>query len=127
MDTTLGELLVAGLLKDPEDAGRIIADAIVQAEAGIGAETVTKAEPKPEAKITAPSASTSRVPSEPADHVSATAAAQANRHEALGPRLRKGCKVKIHSKDFRVPEGEEVSLKKWPTDVEPLYKSTKAL
>ena len=33
--------------------------------------------------------------------------------------------MKIHSKDFRVPEGEAVSLKKWPTDVEPLYKSKK--
>ena len=62
MNTTLGELLLAGVLKHPEEAGHIIADAIVEAEAGIGAETVTKAEPKPEAKITAPSASTSRVP-----------------------------------------------------------------
>ena len=62
VDTTLGELLLAGVLKHPEEAGHIIADAIVEAEAGIGAKTVTKAEPKPEAKITALSASTSRVP-----------------------------------------------------------------
>jgi PPK2 family polyphosphate:nucleotide phosphotransferase len=33
--------------------------------------------------------------------------------------------VKIHSKDFRVPEGDAVDLKKWPTDVKPLYKSKK--
>jgi len=29
----------------------------------------------------------------------------------------------ISSKDFRVPEGEDVDLKKWPTIVDPVYKS----
>src|SRR5208282_5485137 len=32
-------------------------------------------------------------------------------------------KMKISSKDFRVREGEEVNLKKWPTKVDPVYKS----
>src|SRR6202050_474949 len=32
-------------------------------------------------------------------------------------------KMRISSKDFRVPEGDEVNLKKWPTKVEPIYKS----
>ena len=32
-------------------------------------------------------------------------------------------KMKINSKDFRVREGEEVDLKKWPTKVDPVYKS----
>ncbi len=31
--------------------------------------------------------------------------------------------MKIHSKDFRVKEGDEVKLKKWPTSVDPIYKS----
>jgi polyphosphate kinase 2 (PPK2 family) len=31
--------------------------------------------------------------------------------------------MKIHSKDFRVREGDEINLKKWPTKVEPVYKS----
>jgi PPK2 family polyphosphate:nucleotide phosphotransferase len=31
--------------------------------------------------------------------------------------------MKIHSKDFRVREGDEVDLKKWPTTVKPVYKS----
>jgi polyphosphate kinase 2 (PPK2 family) len=31
--------------------------------------------------------------------------------------------MKIHSNDFRVREGDEVNLKKWPTKVEPVYKS----
>jgi PPK2 family polyphosphate:nucleotide phosphotransferase len=31
--------------------------------------------------------------------------------------------VKIHIKDFRVPDGEKVDLEKWPTDVKPVYKS----
>jgi len=31
--------------------------------------------------------------------------------------------MKINSKDFRVREGAEVDLKKWPTKVEPIYKS----
>ena len=31
--------------------------------------------------------------------------------------------MKIHSKDFRVREGDEVDLKKWPTTVNPVYKS----
>src|SRR5579863_1751444 len=31
--------------------------------------------------------------------------------------------MKIRSKDFRVREGDEVDLKKWPTKVDPVYKS----
>jgi len=31
--------------------------------------------------------------------------------------------MKIHSKDFRVREGDKVNLKKWPTKVDPVYKS----
>ena len=31
--------------------------------------------------------------------------------------------MKINSKDFRIQEGHEVDLKKWPTKVEPVYKS----
>jgi PPK2 family polyphosphate:nucleotide phosphotransferase len=31
--------------------------------------------------------------------------------------------MKLHSKDFRVREGDEVNLKKWPTKVDPVYKS----
>jgi PPK2 family polyphosphate:nucleotide phosphotransferase len=33
--------------------------------------------------------------------------------------------MKIDSKKFRVPEGEKVRLKKWPTKVTPFYKSKK--
>jgi PPK2 family polyphosphate:nucleotide phosphotransferase len=32
-------------------------------------------------------------------------------------------KMKINSKDFRVREGDEVRLRKWPTNVAPVYKS----
>ena len=32
-------------------------------------------------------------------------------------------KMKINSKKFRVPEGDKVNLKKWPTLVDPVYKS----
>ena len=31
--------------------------------------------------------------------------------------------MKIHSKDFRVPEGERINLRKWPTIMKPVYKS----
>jgi PPK2 family polyphosphate:nucleotide phosphotransferase len=31
--------------------------------------------------------------------------------------------MKINSKDFAVPEGHDVNLKKWPTIVDPVYKS----
>ena len=31
--------------------------------------------------------------------------------------------MKIHAKDFRVTEGDHVNLDKWPTKVEPIYKS----
>jgi PPK2 family polyphosphate:nucleotide phosphotransferase len=31
--------------------------------------------------------------------------------------------MKIHTKDFRVAEGAEVNLKRWPTKVDPVYKS----
>ena len=33
--------------------------------------------------------------------------------------------MKIESKDFRVPPGKDVDLSKWPTIVDPYYKSTK--
>ncbi len=32
-------------------------------------------------------------------------------------------KMKINSKDFRVKEGDEINLKKWPTAIDPVYKS----
>ena len=32
-------------------------------------------------------------------------------------------KMKINSKDFRVGKGNEVNLRKWPTNVEPVYRS----
>jgi H+-transporting ATPase len=50
LNTSLGDLLLAGLVKDPEDAGRMIAAAITQAEAPIAAAKApeTKAEPEPE-------------------------------------------------------------------------------
>jgi PPK2 family polyphosphate:nucleotide phosphotransferase len=31
--------------------------------------------------------------------------------------------MKIHPKDFRVAEGDDVDLKKWPTMIDPVYKS----
>jgi PPK2 family polyphosphate:nucleotide phosphotransferase len=34
-------------------------------------------------------------------------------------------KMKIHSKHFRVLEGDEVDLGKWPTKIDPVYKSKK--
>ena len=37
----------------------------------------------------------------------------------------RGKKMKIKSEDFQVQEGEKVNLKKWPTLVEPVYKSKK--
>ena len=37
MNTTLGDILAAGILKDPEDAGRLIADGIAQTKARIDA------------------------------------------------------------------------------------------
>ncbi len=33
--------------------------------------------------------------------------------------------MKIHSKGFRVREGDKVDLQKWPTTVDPVYKSKK--
>ena len=52
LNTSLGDLLVAGLIKDPEDAGRIIAAAITQAGASIAATKAPEADaaPQPEAK-----------------------------------------------------------------------------
>ncbi|HEV2098150.1 MAG TPA: PPK2 family polyphosphate kinase, partial [Stellaceae bacterium] len=34
-----------------------------------------------------------------------------------------GIAMKISTKDFRVGEGDEVDLRKWPTKIEPVYKS----
>ena len=44
---------------------------------------------------------------------------KAGRCASTGERM----KMKISSKDFRVREGDEVNLRKWPTNVEPVYKS----
>jgi len=33
--------------------------------------------------------------------------------------------MKIDIKEFRVPAGEKVKLKKWATNIKPLYKSDK--
>ena len=64
LNTSLGDLLVAGLVKDPEDAGRMIAAAIAQAEAPVAAakapeteaepKAETEAAPKPSVKAKAP-------------------------------------------------------------------------
>ena len=58
LNRTLGDLLVAGLVKDPEDAGRIIAAAIAQAQAPIAVPKTPDADvkPEPEAKAKTPSA-----------------------------------------------------------------------
>ena len=39
------------------------------------------------------------------------------------PLAAESMKMRIISKDFRVREGDEVNLKKWPTKVDPVYKS----
>ena len=52
LNTSLGDLLVAGLVKDPEDAGRVIAAAIAQAESpnALAKARETEVEPKAEAE-----------------------------------------------------------------------------
>jgi len=47
MNTTLGEVLLAGILKDPESAGKIIAEAITHAEAPAAAANGPDAETRP--------------------------------------------------------------------------------
>jgi H+-transporting ATPase len=64
LTTSLGDLLVAGLVKDPADAGRVIAAGITETAANIAAakapandavpKTDAKAAPKPEAKVETP-------------------------------------------------------------------------
>ena len=49
LNTTLGDILLAGLVKDPEDAGRMIAAAISHAGASTAAKPERNAEPKLEA------------------------------------------------------------------------------
>ncbi|MGA8400293.1 MAG: HAD-IC family P-type ATPase, partial [Stellaceae bacterium] len=52
LDRTLGDILLAGLVKDPEDAGRIIAAAVTEAQTPIAVAKASdaKATPQPEAK-----------------------------------------------------------------------------
>jgi len=50
MNTTLGDVLLAGLAKEPESVGRIVAQAINQAETPNAVATAPEAEPKPGAK-----------------------------------------------------------------------------
>jgi len=60
LNRTLGDLLVAGLVKDPEVAGRMIAAAIAQTQAPVAAPKAPEAEvkPEPEAKAKTPPAPT---------------------------------------------------------------------
>jgi H+-transporting ATPase len=58
LNTTLGEILVAGLVKDTEDAGRLIAQGIIQTEARIAAMKAPEAEAAPEPEAKTPSAAT---------------------------------------------------------------------
>jgi H+-transporting ATPase len=53
IDTTLGDILLAGVLKHPEDAGRIIAEAISNDEAPKAAVAPIKSEAAPSEKIAA--------------------------------------------------------------------------
>lgn len=53
IDTTLGDILLAGVLRHPEDAGRIIAEAISNAEAPKAAVAPIKSEAAPGEKIAA--------------------------------------------------------------------------
>jgi H+-transporting ATPase len=48
LDKTLGEVLLAGIAKDPEDAGRVIAAAIAKAEAPIAVAKAPEAKANPE-------------------------------------------------------------------------------
>jgi H+-transporting ATPase len=48
LDKTLGEILLAGMAKDPEDAGRIIAAAIAPAGTSIPAAEAPEAKPQPD-------------------------------------------------------------------------------
>ena len=50
LNTSLGDLLVAGLVNDPEDAGRMIAAAVSQAKASITAPKVPETDAAPKAK-----------------------------------------------------------------------------
>ena len=50
MNTTLGDVLLAGLAKDPESVGRIVAQAINRAETPIAAAKAPDADAKPNAK-----------------------------------------------------------------------------
>ena len=50
LNTSLGDLLLAGLVKDPEDAGRIIAAAITQAEAPNATAKTPETEAEPRLK-----------------------------------------------------------------------------
>ena len=54
LNTSLGDLLVAGLVKDPEDAGRIIAAAITEAEARVAAPKAPETDAEIPSKIRTP-------------------------------------------------------------------------
>jgi hypothetical protein len=48
LKTPLGDVLISGLLKNPEDAGRLIAQGITQTKARIAAANTPEAAPDPE-------------------------------------------------------------------------------
>ena len=64
MNTTLGDVLLAGLAKDPESVGRLVAQAINQAETPIAAAKAAEAKPQPKAQAQPKPEAKSKTPSE---------------------------------------------------------------
>jgi hypothetical protein len=104
------------MAKDPEDAGRLIAAAIGKPGAAPEAPE-TGADPKPQTEAQLKTRPTRhRLPRpRPLNE-------QANRLDDKEPGR---TEMKIHTKDFRVTEGDKVDLKKWPTKINSVYKSKK--
>ena len=96
LDMKLGDVLLKGVLKDPADAGRLIALAISDAESSSTARRPRKPSPPNRRRLLRKLSTDDRVGDKP---------------------------MRIHIRDFRVREGDEVDLKTRSTIADPVYDS----
>src|SRR6185437_15714935 len=115
LNTTLGDLLVAGLIKDPEDAGRIIASALSHIRRA--------ARPRRRRKPTLiPVPIVGRL-AKPRHRRTRRRRPPSNPIFEFERQVRWKEGNENNTKTFRVTEGDSVDLEKWPTKADPVYES----
>ena len=123
LDMKLGDVLLAGIARDLQGAGRFIAQAIADIEAGPGPTPPgPTAESKPKSEVVAKPRVRAQIAAG-----SDTPCCRVASNIRSGKEPPEGSGMKIESKDFRVREGDKVNLEKWPTQGRPRLQIQRAI